>query len=66
MSIKINFNSIVTESRSCDHEEKYNEWFKAKIQKAMNDTRPTIPHDQVVDHLQKRREEQSKNFSIRD
>lgn len=66
MSIKINFNSIVTESKSCDHEEKYNEWFKAKIQKAMNDTRPTIPHNQVVVYLQKRRVERSKIFSIRD
>ncbi|MFW1945317.1 antitoxin [Acinetobacter guillouiae] len=66
MSENNEFSSVTTESRSSDHEKKYNEWFKEKVEKAMNDTRPTIPHNQVVDHLQKRRVEQSKKFSIRD
>ena len=66
MSKNKELSSINTKSKSSDHEKKYNKWFKEKVEKAMNDTRPTIPHDQVVDDLQKRRVEQSKNFSIRD
>lgn len=66
MSINKHLNSIVKESSSSTHEAEYNKWFKEKVEKAMNDTRPAIPHDQVIEHLQKRRVEQSKKFSIRD
>ena len=62
MSINKHLNSIVTKPSSSTHEAEYNRWFKEKVEKAMNDTRPTIHHDQVVDHLQKRRVEQNKNF----
>lgn len=57
MSKNKELSSITTESKSSVHERKYNKWFKDKVEKAMSDTRPTIPHGQVVDHLQKRRVE---------
>lgn len=55
------FDPIVSEFESSKHEDEYNLWFKTKIAKAMADTRPTIPHDQVVAYLKKRRVEREAN-----
>lgn len=55
------FDPIVSEFDSSDHEAKYNAWFRAKIEKASADRRPAVPHDQVVAHLKKRREEREAN-----
>ncbi len=30
-------------------------WFRAKVQEALNDPRPPIPHKQVTEHFAKRR-----------
>jgi len=30
-------------------------WFRAKVQEALDDTRPTIPHDEVEAHFKARR-----------
>ncbi len=30
----------------------YDAWFKAKVQEALNDTSPTVPHEQVMDDIQ--------------
>ena len=30
-------------------------WFRAKVQEALNDSRPAIPHDEVEAHFAKRR-----------
>ncbi|EMR8015419.1 antitoxin [Acinetobacter baumannii] len=57
------FDPIVSEFDSSDHESEYNAWFKAKIEKSMADTRPTVPHDQVVARLKKRREERTTNVN---
>lgn len=32
--------------------EAYDSWFRAKVQEALNDTRPTVPHHQVMDEAQ--------------
>ncbi len=32
--------------------EAYDRWFRAKVCEAMDDTRPTIPHHQVMDDVQ--------------
>ncbi|MFW1950148.1 antitoxin [Acinetobacter bereziniae] len=55
------FNPIVSEFDSSDHEAEYNAWFRAKIEKASADPRPSVPHDQVVAHLKNRREEREAN-----
>lgn len=31
-------------------------WFRAKVQEALADTRPAVPHDQVEAHFAKKRE----------
>jgi DNA-damage-inducible protein J len=33
----------------------YDAWFRAKVQEALDDPRPAIPHDQVEAHFAKRR-----------
>ena len=47
----------MSEFESSDHEAEYNAWFIAKVEKSLADSRPTIPHDQVVARMKKRREE---------
>lgn len=50
------FDPIVSEFENSDQEASYNSWFKTKIEKSLADTRPSIPHDEVVARLKKRRE----------
>lgn len=38
----------VSEFETTEAAESYDRWFRAKIDRAMADTRPTIPHDQVM------------------
>jgi hypothetical protein len=38
----------VSEFESTEAAESYDRWFRAKVEKAMADTRPKIPHDQVM------------------
>lgn len=47
------FEPIVSEFDSSD----YNAWFKAKVEASQVGPHPTIPHDEVVARLNKRREE---------
>lgn len=51
------FDPIVSEFDGSDHEAEYNAWFKAKVEASQADPLPTIPHDEVVARLKKRREE---------
>src|SRR5438874_12761341 len=34
--------------------EAYDQWFRAKVQEALSDTRPAIPHQQVMDEAKAR------------
>jgi hypothetical protein len=38
----------VSEFESTEAAEHYERWFQAKIERAMVDARPAIPHDQVM------------------
>ncbi|MBO9873535.1 MULTISPECIES: type II toxin-antitoxin system RelB family antitoxin [Xanthomonas] len=38
----------VSEFKSTEAAENYDRWFRAKIKRAVADTRPTISHDQVM------------------
>lgn len=40
----------VSEFETTEAAESYDRWFRAKVERAMADTRPTIPHDQVMAH----------------
>jgi DNA-damage-inducible protein J len=33
----------------------YDAWFRAKVQEALDDPRPAVPHDEVEQHFAKRR-----------
>jgi hypothetical protein len=39
---------IVSEFDTVEQAESYDRWFRAKVQKSLDDTRPCIPHDQVM------------------
>jgi len=59
--MNIIYDPIVSEFDSSDQEAEYNAWFKAKVEASQADQRPTVPHDQVVARLKKRREERAEN-----
>jgi hypothetical protein len=39
---------IVSEFDTVEQAESYDRWFRAKVQRSLDDTRPCIPHDQVM------------------
>ncbi|HDR8993910.1 stability determinant [Burkholderia vietnamiensis] len=39
---------IESEFATVEEAEAYDRWFRAKVQASLADTRPTIPHDQVM------------------
>ncbi|MES2860670.1 MAG: stability determinant [Pseudomonadota bacterium] len=39
---------IESEFASTEEAEAYDVWFRAKVQDALADTRPDVPHDEVV------------------
>ncbi|MEJ1958178.1 MAG: hypothetical protein WDM70_00890 [Nitrosomonadales bacterium] len=43
-----NLSPIESEFATVEEAEAYDRWFRAKVQASINDTRPTIPHDQVM------------------
>lgn len=42
----------VSEFETTEAAESYDRWFRAKIERAMADTRPPIPHDQVMAEIE--------------
>lgn len=59
--MNIKFDPIVSEFDNLDQEESYNKWLKVKIEASIADERPTVPHDHVVAHMKKLRENRLKN-----
>lgn len=39
---------IVSEFATTEEAEAYDAWFRAKVEASLTDTRPPIPHDQVM------------------
>ena len=39
---------IVSEFETQEQADSYDRWFRVKVQAAMDDTRPSIPHDQAM------------------
>lgn len=39
---------IESEFASTEEAEAYDAWFRAKVQEALDDTRPDVPHDEAV------------------
>jgi len=44
------FSPLVSDSNTEEQEAGYTEWLKAKIQASLNDPRPNIPHDKVMEN----------------
>ena len=45
---------IVSEFETQEAADSYDQWFRAKVNEALDDTRPSIPHDEVVRRMQER------------
>ncbi|SAK93159.1 hypothetical protein AWB77_05270 [Caballeronia fortuita] len=43
---------IVSEFATVEEAEAYDQWFREKVRRAMADTRPLIPHDQVMAEME--------------
>jgi hypothetical protein len=42
---------LVSEFATSEQEADYNAWLNAKIEKSLKDTRPNVPHDEVMAHM---------------
>jgi hypothetical protein len=42
---------IISEFDTQEEADSYDTWFRARVQAALDDTRPTIPHDEVMAQL---------------
>jgi hypothetical protein len=45
---------IVSEFETQEAADSYDQWFRSKVQEALDDTRPGIPHDEVARRMQER------------
>ena len=43
---------IVSEFDTAEQAESYDRWLRAKVQRSLDDPRPSIPHDQVMAKVQ--------------
>lgn len=43
-----NLSPLVSEFETEEQEARYTVWLKAKVQASLDDSRPSIPHDQVM------------------
>ncbi|MFM0516783.1 MULTISPECIES: stability determinant [Caballeronia] len=44
---------IVSEFATVEEAEAYDQWFREKVRRSMADTRPRVPHDQVMAEVEK-------------
>lgn len=44
--------SIVSEFETQEQADSYDRWFRAKVQASLADTRPSIPHDEVMAEME--------------
>ena len=46
--MKIALDPIVSEFDTTEQADSHDQWFRAQVQKALDNTEPRIPHDQVM------------------
>ena len=44
--------SIISEFETAEQEASYNVWLRAKVASSLADTRPSIPHDEVMARME--------------
>lgn len=47
------YSPIESEFANSEEEAAYDAWFRAKVQRALESTRPTIPHDEAMARVRK-------------
>lgn len=57
-------NPIVSEFPSQEEADSYDLWFRAKVQEALDSTKPSIPHDQVMSEALQRIEAKRKKHAV--
>jgi hypothetical protein len=55
---------IVSEFETQEQADSYDRWFRAKVQAAMDDPRPSIPHDQAMAKVEALLEEKRKARAV--
>jgi hypothetical protein len=45
---------IVSEFETQEQADNYDRWFRAKVQEALDDPRPSVPHDEVMRRMEER------------
>lgn len=45
---------LISEFSTQEDADAYDTWFRAKVQEAMDDSRPSVPHDEVVRRMEDR------------
>ncbi|MGA8515553.1 MAG: stability determinant [Burkholderiaceae bacterium] len=45
---------IISEFETQEQADSYDRWFRAKVKEALDDPRPSIPHDEVVRRMEER------------
>ena len=48
MSTALKLDPLIYEFDTKTDAESYDVWFRAKVEKSMNDTRPNLPHDEAM------------------
>lgn len=56
---------IISEFHTEAEAESYDRWFRAKVQEALDDPRPSIPHDEAMRQVQIRLEQLRSGRAIR-
>lgn len=54
MTTELTLDPRVSEFETQDQADSYDLWFRAKVQAALDDPRPCIPHDQVMARMDAR------------
>ncbi len=45
---------LVSEFETQEQADRYDRWFRAKVQEALDDPRPSVAHDEVVRRMEER------------
>jgi len=55
---------IESEFATTEEAEAYERWFRAKVQESLDDTRPNIPHDEVMAEMRQLLEDKRKDQDV--
>jgi hypothetical protein len=56
---------LVSEFATAEEAEQYDRWFRAKVERALADPRPSIPHDEAMARIQVKLDAQIRKLAAR-